>query len=137
MYPALVDEGASVGMRAFLDREEAEESHRAGCVRLFLLEHYDHVDFVRRKLPVGPASRLHAASLSLEDRLGEALIQCAAEGALGKMPRSGAAFARSSLVAKERLFESAQLLCSGLEQAVESYHRVSEWMEAHLSLIHI
>lgn len=131
VYPALVDEGASVGMRAFLDREEAEESHRAGCVRLFLLEHYDHVDFVRRKLPVGPASRLHAASLSLEDRLGEALIQCAAEGALGKMPRSGATFARSSLVAKERLFDSAQLLCSGLEQAVESYHRVSEWMEAH------
>ena len=131
VYPALVDEGASVGMRAFIEREEAEESHRAGCVRLFLLEQCDHVEFVRRKLPLGPAFRLHAASLFPEGGLVDALIQCAAAGALGKMPRSGEDFSKASLAAKERLFDSAQLLCNGMEQAVESYHRVSEWMEAH------
>ena len=131
VYPALVDEGSSVGMRAFLERVEAEESHRAGCVRLFLLEQCDHVSFIGRKLPLGPASRLHATLLSPDEALVEALIRCAVEGALGKMPRSEEEFAEVSLGAKERLFDSAQLLCHGLEQSIESYQRISEWMEAH------
>ena len=131
VFPALVDEGNSVGMRAFLEIEEAEESHRAGCVRLFLLEQCGQVDFVRARLPLGPSTQLYASFLSPGESLVEALIRCAAEGALGKMVRSGGDFAKVSHAAKERLFDSARLLCEGLEEAIESYQRVSEWMEAH------
>ncbi|MCH2064261.1 MAG: ATP-dependent RNA helicase HrpA [Roseibacillus sp.] len=129
VYPGLVDEGNTVGMRAFLEEEEAEESHRAGCVRLFLLEQYEHVDFVRRKFPLGPASRLYASVLSASGGLVDDLLRSAVEGAMGARARSGEEFAKDSVEGKGRLFECAQVVCEGLEEAVESYRRVSDWME--------
>ena len=131
VYPGLVDEGESVGMRAFLEVDEAEESHRAGCVRLFLLEQSEQVDFVRRKFPMGPSSRLYVSARGTGEDLVENLMRCAAEGAMGEMARTGEGFARVSAGGKERLFECARIACEGLEQAVESYHRISEWMESN------
>ena len=37
MFPALFDEGKSVGVRAFADPLRAAEAHRGGCVRLLML----------------------------------------------------------------------------------------------------
>ena len=129
IFPGLVDEGETVGMRAFLEEEEAQESHRAGCVRLFLLEQYEQVGFVRRKFPMGPTSRLYASVLSAGEDLTDDLMRCAVEGAMGGQVRSGEEFAAASADGKGRLFECAQAVCDGMEEAVESYRRVSDWME--------
>ena len=53
------------------------------------------------------------------------------------MVRSGEDFAKVSHAAKERLFDSARLLCEGLEEAIESYHRFSECMDAHRQYRHL
>ncbi len=129
IFPGLVDEGETVGMRAFLEEEEAQESHRAGCVRLFLLEQYEQVGFVRRQFPMGPTSRLYASVLSAGEDPVDDLVRCAAEGAMGGQVRSGEEFAAASVEGKGRLFECAQAVCEGMEEAVESYRRVSDWME--------
>ena len=137
IYPGLVDEGETVGMRAFLEQEEAAESHRAGCVRLFLLEQPAQVDFVRRQFPMGPTTRLCASMLSPGGELGEDLLRCAVEGAMGCLPRTEEEFAMASGAGTGRLFECAQELTHALEEAVESYRRISEWMEHYRADHHL
>jgi ATP-dependent helicase HrpA len=137
IYPALVDEGETVGMRAFLEEAEAAESHRAGCVRLFLLDQVEQVAFVRKQFPMGPTARLYASMLSPSGELLEDLMRCAAEGALGAMPRTEEEFREASRVGKERLFHCARQLAEALEEAVESYRRISDWMERHRADHHL
>jgi ATP-dependent helicase HrpA len=137
IFPGLVDEGATVGMRAFLEQEEAAESHRAGCVRLFLLDQSEQVDFVRRQFPMGPTTRLYSSMLSPGGELEEDLLRCAVEGAMGCLPRTEEEFAMASGAGTGRLFECAQELTHALEEAVESYRRISEWMEHYRADRHL
>ena len=137
VYPALVDEGETVGMRAYLDEAEAAESHRAGCVRLFLLDQAEHIAFVRKQFPLGPTVRLYASMLGANGELGEDLLRCTAEGAMGPMPRTEEEFLNSSTEGKGRLFERAQAVGEALEEAVESYRRISEWMERNRADRHL
>src|SRR5690606_16515761 len=62
-HPALVDEGATVGVRAFASPEEAAASHRAGLRRLLLLGLGDLAKRIRKALP-------RDAELALAGRLG-------------------------------------------------------------------
>lgn len=48
VYPALVDEGTSVGRQLFLNEQEAGYEHRAGLIRLFRLSEAQHVKFFER-----------------------------------------------------------------------------------------
>ncbi|MCU0797594.1 MAG: ATP-dependent RNA helicase HrpA [Akkermansiaceae bacterium] len=80
VFPALVDERKSVGTRAFTREAEAAESHRAGLVRLMLLRQAEQAAYVRKKSPLGWATKVewprHGGDL-------EELVALAAEGALG------------------------------------------------------
>ncbi|NNM30877.1 MAG: DUF3418 domain-containing protein, partial [Akkermansiaceae bacterium] len=132
VFPALVDEGETVGMRAYLEREEAEESHRAGCVRLFMLEHPDQAAYVRKNLPLGHGARLSLPVLDAGGGVAEDLIRCAAAGALGRrLPRNGEDFQAASADGKGRWYACAQDLCEALEEALDSERRIREWMHAH------
>ena len=51
-YVALVDEGASVGVRVFEDELSAAESHREGCLRFMRLRQTDQLNHLRRKISV-------------------------------------------------------------------------------------
>ena len=133
VYPALVDEGETVGMRAFLEEEEALESHRAGCIRLFLLEQEEHANFLRKQFPIYPTTRLYASMLSAGGELAEQLLRCASEGAMGALPRSKEEFEEASRLGKGRLFVCSEELCGALEEAVESYRRITDWMERYRS----
>ena len=140
VHPALVDEGNSVGTRAFLDEDEAAESHRAGCVRLFLFDQAEQAEFVRKRLPLGPGGRLYARVWG--GNLPDDLLRCAADGALrtghsapgpssGDLPRSEAEFTAASREATGRLFDCARELAEALEHVVDSYQRIWNWVEAH------
>jgi ATP-dependent helicase HrpA len=129
-----VDEGESVGTRAFLDEEEAGESHRAGCVRLFLLDQAGQVEFVRKRLPLGPGGRLYAGVWGRGGSLADDLMRCAAEGAMltaGSLPRNEADFELASKEGRGSLYECARDLAEALERVVESYQKVWTWMEDH------
>ena len=129
IFPALVDEGETVGMRAFLDQEEAEESHRAGVVRLFMLEHSEHGNYLRKNFPLQMSGRFMLPLLpddSLED-----LLHVAAEGALGKIPRSEKTYFDLSPNAKGEWFHAASDISSALEGMADADGRVRGWMEKH------
>jgi ATP-dependent helicase HrpA len=135
VFPGLVDEGESVGMRAYLEKEEAAESHRAGVVRLFLLEHAEHGQYVRKNFPMKMAGRFMLPLLpddSLED-----FVRVATEGAMGRMPRNEEDFAALSAVGRGEWFACAEKVSDAVEGMADADGRVREWMEANRSHRHL
>jgi ATP-dependent helicase HrpA len=131
IFPALLDEGETVGMRAYLNKSQADESHRAGCVRLFRIDQASQCDYVRKKFPLGMEGKLMLPVM--ETHRGEAIEQMlgvACEGALGiPLPRDEQAFRKASDAAKGELFQCAEKVARGFEQMCEIRGRVAEWME--------
>ncbi|MFK5923863.1 MAG: ATP-dependent RNA helicase HrpA [Verrucomicrobiota bacterium] len=133
VFPALVDEGEAVGMRAFLDRSQADESHRAGCIRLFQIEQKSQVDYVRRQLPLGMLGKMMLPVMdSGEGELVVDLLRVACEGALGKvMPRTEDSFVTAAASGKSELYECARKVTGAFESMIESERRISDWIEGH------
>jgi len=129
IFPGLVDEGETVGMRAFLDREEAEESHRAGVVRLFLLEHAEHGQYVRKNFPIKMAGRFMLPLLP-EDSL-EDFIRVSAEGAMERMARNEEGFAEASALGRGEWYAKAENVAEAVEGMADADGRVREWMDRH------
>jgi len=50
-YPGLTDEGESVSLKVFDSAEEAAEAHRAGLLRLFMLQFRDQVKYFDKNIP--------------------------------------------------------------------------------------
>jgi ATP-dependent helicase HrpA len=101
-FPALVDEGETVGIRAFASEAEAAELHRAGGARLLCLAHPAQADHLRGRFPLGNhmgefmLRHLGAGGTSLDD-----LILLAAEGAAaGVFPKSPDAFHAAAATAR-------------------------------------
>jgi len=127
IFPGLVDEGNTVGMRAYLEREEAAESHRAGVVRLFLIEYAEHRKYVRKNFPLKMAGRF-MLSLLPEETL-EDFIRVSAEGGMKKIARTEEEFGESSAIGRGEWYASAEKVASGVEGMAEADGRVREWMD--------
>lgn len=135
IYPGLVDEGETVGMRAYLEKEEAAESHRAGVVRLFLLEHAEHGQYVQKNFPMKMAGRFMMPLLpddSLED-----FLRVAAEGAMGGMPRDEEHFEEVSATGRGEWFGCAEKVADAVEGMADADGRVREWMEKNRNDRHL
>lgn len=133
VFPALLDEGETVGMRAYLNQDEAAESHRAGCVCLFQIVQASHVDYVRRKFPLGMMAKMMLPMMdSGKGELTVDLLRVACEGAMGaKLPRNAEGFDIAAVRGKGELFECADKVAKGFESMIESYRWVSDWIEDH------
>ena len=136
VFPALVDEGDTVGMRAYLSKEEANDSHRAGCIRLLKIQEQAQVSYVEKKLPVGMMTKVMLPELTsdagamLSDMLG---VSC--EGAMlltkKSLPRNAEDFDTAAAKAKGELYESAYQLSESLESTLDIYRRVQSWVDTH------
>jgi ATP-dependent helicase HrpA len=73
-FPAIVDEGETVGVRIFDTREKALQAHYAGLVRLFQLETRKESKYVIKNLPKSHAAELNYNNLTqhplLKNRAG-------------------------------------------------------------------
>ncbi len=128
-YPALVDEGDSVGIRAFSSPEEAAESHRAGGARLLWMAHPDQVAYLKKKFPLGLMAkvelpRLGAGGTSLDD-----LILLTAEGAAGgSFPRSPGDFHKLTEKARGLWHESAVKTGGAMDSIMELLPEIHEFV---------
>jgi ATP-dependent helicase HrpA len=50
-YPGLVDDGDSVSLRVFDTPAEAQQAHRAGLLRLFMLQFREQLKYLEKNLP--------------------------------------------------------------------------------------
>ena len=115
--------------RAFLDREEAEESHRAGVVRLFMLEHAEHGQYVRKNFPMKMAGRFLLPLLpegTLED-----LVLVSAEGGMEKVARNEEDFTEVSKLGRGGWYACTERVAEAMEGMADADGRVREWMEAN------
>jgi ATP-dependent helicase HrpA len=135
VFPGLVDEGETVGMRAYLEREEAAESHRAGVVRLFLLEHAEHGRYVRKNFPLKMAGRFMLPLLP--DGTIEDLLRVSAEGGMGTIARSEEEFGEASALGRGEWFACAEKVAEAVEGMADADGRVREWMEANRQHRHL
>jgi ATP-dependent helicase HrpA len=128
-FPALVDEGQSVGVRAFACAEEAAESHRAGGARLLWLAHPEQVAYLRKKFPLGMLARIELPRLGPGGTILDDLILLAAEGAAGGVfPRSPDEFRKITDQARGRWYEAAAAVAQSLDGTVEVLPEVRTWL---------
>ncbi len=137
-YPALVDEGSSVGVRAFSKAAEAEQSHRAGQVRLLMLAQADQVSYLKKKYPLGLMAKVELPRMGtpLDD-----LLALAGEGALGgKRFHTPQDFNAKLKDAKGRWYEAATAISKSLDASFDALGPVRQWIhdnkkDRHLSAV--
>lgn len=132
-FPALVDEGNSVGVRVFSSAIQAGESHRLGCTRLAGFALNDQINHLKKKFPLKMAGKL-ALSVLGENPSGnpDDLIAVALEGALGTpLPRSAETFAASLLKARQHLFDAAERVAACWEQLAAMDHEIRDFVRTH------
>ncbi len=132
-FPALVDEGKSVGVRAFTSAAEAAESHRAGGARLLWLAHQDQVNYLKKKFPLGLMAKVELPRLGVGGTSLDTLILLAAEGAAGGVfPRSPEQFRKLTVDAKGRWYDSATMIGKSADEIFDILPEVRKWIEANL-----
>ncbi len=130
-YPALVDDGSTVGVRAFTCAAAAAESHRAGGARLLWLAHPEQVAYLRKKFPLGLVAKVELPRLGAGGTALDELILLAAEGAAGGvLPRSPDAFRELSARARGRWHEAAVVVGKSLDGVMEVLPEVRGWIAA-------
>jgi ATP-dependent helicase HrpA len=129
-FPALVDEGGSVGVKAFASRELARESHRAGGARLLCLAQAASVEHLRKKFPLGLMTKVELARLGVGGTSLDDLLLLAAEGAAGgEFPRSPEGFQQMVARAKGEWFVAAKRLGDALEETVTMALEIRAWID--------
>jgi ATP-dependent helicase HrpA len=131
-FPALVDEGKSVGVRAFGSAAEAMESQRAGGARLLWLAHAAQVDHLRKKYPLGLMAKVELPRLGEGGTPLEDLILLAAEGAAGgPFPGSPDEFRALSERARGHWFEAAAAIGKSLDETLAILPEIRAWIAAN------
>ena len=131
VYPALVDEGGSLGVRAFPCAAAARESHRAALIRMVRNAHADHESWLKKQLRLGLSTkfelpRLCPGGVSVDD-----LLAAAAEGALGSAPlRDPAQAAARVQEARGRWHGALQQLVRPLDTLVDQLPHLRAWIDA-------
>jgi ATP-dependent helicase HrpA len=122
-FPALVDEGESVALRAFDTEEKATEIHRRGLSRLFALALKEQLKFVEKNLP--RELGLQFMPLGTERELKEQLIATTLERTClaDPLPRDAKEFEARVAAAKGRVVLVAQEIAR-LAGTVLSEHTV-------------
>lgn len=125
-YPALVDEGDTLGLRLFTHAGAADAAHQRAVIRLFRLRHPDPVRYLQKKLPLPTSLQLDLAGLKAEgsDALEDVLNSIFAE-ALG-CPRDAETFARAADHARGILFEIAEERSRQLQQIFSLRSQVND-----------
>jgi ATP-dependent helicase HrpA len=133
-FPALVDEGRTVGVRAFTEAAEAAESHRRGGARLLAIAHADQVAYLTKKYPLGMMSKVELPRLGVGGTSLEDLVLLAAEGAAGgTFPRSPAEFQELAERVRGRWYEPASAIGRSLDEVMEWLPDVRRWIAGNRS----
>jgi ATP-dependent helicase HrpA len=130
-FPALVDEGKTVGVRAFTSLAEAVESQRGGGARLLVLAHAEQVAYLRKKFPLGMMAKVELPRLGAGGTSLEELILLTAEGAAGRVfPRSPGEFSELSEQVRGRWYDAASVLGRACDEIFEILPEIQQWIAA-------
>jgi ATP-dependent helicase HrpA len=127
-HPALVDGHSNVGLRLFDSPELAEQSHRAGLRRLYVLQMPDDIDGFIRTLPGFDGMALHHAALGHDEELADQLALVIADRAFladRVLPRTEAEFRGRRDAGEQRIWALGMEVCDVAALVLEAHHRLA------------
>ena len=124
-YPAVTDRQAGVALQVFDSEDRAREAHRAGLLRLYMLQLKEQARFVERSLPDFTALALQFGAFGDAADLRAQLLEASFSRSClqSPLPRDAAAFAARRDEARSRVSLIAQELAR-LVAAILAEHAV-------------
>jgi ATP-dependent helicase HrpA len=130
-YPALADEGESVGRQVFLDQREADAAHNHGLIRLYRLRNADNIKYFKRNLPLSTPVKLSLCLNENRSYLPDDFLDAAILAALsddgGIIIRTKAVYLARETDTRERLLQEYLKYYAGiLENIVIDKDRIEQ-----------
>ncbi len=131
-YPALTDEGETVSLKVFDSAEEAAAGHRAGLLRLFMLQFRDQVKYFDKNVPGLTQMAMQYMALGSSDDLKRQLIALTFERACltEPLPTTPAAFKSRCGDSKARLGLIMQEICRMVGAVLTEWQAVGKKLPA-------
>lgn len=126
-FPALVDEGETVGVSLFADKFLAQQKHKQGLVKLYQLKSIQQRNQLKKKFVRLADTLVLKAPFSLDQLALDAtwISYIAAFDLDGSMPRSKAEFERRLNGGKPKVLSLAEKIESLFIQVIDEYYQIS------------
>ncbi len=127
-YPALTAEATGVGRQVFLNKTEANHSHRAGLAKLFRMQQAEQVKYVEKRPPLTPMLQLTLSSIDsdfLTDFFDAAIIDALTQDDRLEI-RDATTFAGRAAYARTTLYETAEEQAQILESILQQREGIVE-----------
>lgn len=124
-WPALRDQGEHVALRLYESAEAADEIHRDGLLRLFMLRSREQLKYLRKNLPAIQSMCLRYAHIAgCEELKDDLLLAICREAflAVQPWPRKREDFEQRLQQGSACLMELAQVLCTALSETLALAH---------------
>ncbi len=134
-YPALVDDGESLALRVFADKEQAHAEHERGVRRCAEFALADKIKQARKQLPVSPKLGLLYAAIESSERLREDIVSAALKALLQhdlSDIRDKAQFEARIQTLSRDLFPEAVKNLTLAETILASYAQIKPKLESNL-----
>jgi ATP-dependent helicase HrpA len=131
-YPALTDEGESVSLKVFDSAEEAASFHRAGLLRLFMLQFRDQVKYFDKNVPGLSQMGMQYMGLGTTDELKRQIVDLTfARACLNEpLPATPEAFTARCAEARARLGLIMQEVCRLVGTVLSEWQAVTKKLPA-------
>jgi ATP-dependent helicase HrpA len=131
-YPGLTDEGESVSLKVFDSAEEAADAHRAGLLRLFMLQFRDQVKYFDKNIPGLSQMAMQYMALGSADDLKQQIIALTFERAClsEPLPTTPNAFKSRCGDSKARLGLIMQEVCRMVGAVLTEWQAVNKKLPA-------
>ena len=128
LYNALVDEGESVVLHAFDNRELAQAAHRGGLTRLFMLLLKDQVKYLEKNLPDAQRLGMLFIPFGTQQELQQQILAMTFERCClnEPLPKNEAEFSARAKEAKNRLLLIARELARLLVNVLNEHHALQK-----------
>jgi ATP-dependent helicase HrpA len=136
VWPALIEQGKSVGLRVFDTPEQARQQHHAGLRRLFMLQLSSKVKELGRQLPHEQKLCLLFASTGTCQQLKEDLLLTVFDRLFmqAPLPENEAGFIARCNECSEQLKAELKILCDRLLPILEKHHELRQQLRGNLPL---
>ncbi|MHC4649409.1 MAG: ATP-dependent RNA helicase HrpA [Planctomycetota bacterium] len=124
-HPAIVDGLTNVGLRLFDSPELAEQHHRQGLRRLYVLQMPNDINGFIRTLPGFDEMALLHAALGHDEELSDQLALLIADRAFltaAPLPRTEAGFRDRLATGEQRIWEVGMEVCDRAARILEAHH---------------
>lgn len=128
VYPAIVDEENSVGLRNFEHKAEALQEHRNGVIRLYRLLNKSKIKYLHANIPHLQQTQLNFLNKIDKAILADELVGCVIERALlsdGENIRTENDFNDHSEIANRQLMKIANEYADQLLEISNSYKKIN------------